>query len=81
MNHCIYCQTQKDTSTNKSALVRELTIESQVSVESGVSSGSTVSTPTHQNDQSQQSTPIASSPGTKILPNGIGRDAHRLSDR
>ncbi|XP_071537474.1 serine/threonine-protein kinase 10 isoform X5 [Panulirus ornatus] len=74
-------KTPKDISINKSALVRELTIGSEVSVESGVSSGSTVSTPTHQNDYSQQSTPVASSPGTKILPNGIGRDAHRLSDR
>ncbi|XP_069946381.1 serine/threonine-protein kinase 10 isoform X9 [Cherax quadricarinatus] len=73
-------KTVKDNSHKKPALVRELTIGSEVSVESGVSTGSTVSTPTHQNDYSQQNTPIAHSPGTKILPNGIGRDGHRLSE-
>ncbi|XP_042211775.1 serine/threonine-protein kinase 10-like isoform X3 [Homarus americanus] len=71
-------KTAKESSANKPALVRELTIGSEVSVESGVSAGSTVSTPSHQTDYSQQSTPVANSPVTKILPNGIGKDAHRL---
>ncbi|KAG7169587.1 putative serine/threonine-protein kinase 10-like [Homarus americanus] len=57
----------KESSANKPALVRELTIGSEVSVESGVSAGSTVSTPSHQTDYSQQSTPVANSPVTKIL--------------
>ncbi|KAK3870832.1 hypothetical protein Pcinc_023976 [Petrolisthes cinctipes] len=74
-------KTARESSGNKPELVRELTIGSEVSLESGVSSGSTVSTPTHHNDYSQQSTPVMTSPGTKILPNGIGKEAHRLSDK
>nr|XP_045597775.1 serine/threonine-protein kinase 10-like isoform X2 [Procambarus clarkii] len=74
-------KTVKDSSPKKPALVRELTAGSEVSLESGVSTGSTVSTPTHQNDYSQQSTPVSNSPGIKILPNGIGREAHRISER
>nr|XP_045597779.1 serine/threonine-protein kinase 10-like isoform X6 [Procambarus clarkii] len=73
-------KTVKDSSPKKPALVRELTAGSEVSLESGVSTGSTVSTPTHQNDYSQQSTPVSNSPGIKILPNGIGREAHRISE-
>lgn len=68
-------------SSKKPALVRELTIESAVSVESGVSVDSAVSSPTQHNDYSLQSTPVPCSPETKILPNGIGKDSQRTSEK
>uniref|UniRef100_A0A0P4W406 Protein kinase domain-containing protein n=1 Tax=Scylla olivacea TaxID=85551 RepID=A0A0P4W406_SCYOL len=71
----------KSSSCNKPALVRELTIDSAVSVESGVSIGSAVSSPTQHIDYSQQNTPVPCSPGTKILPNGIGKDSQRTSEK
>lgn len=63
------------------ALVRELTISSAVSLESGVSIDSEVSSPTQHIDHSLQNTPDPSSPETKILPNGVGKDSQRTSEK
>lgn len=76
----LYFQTPKDNQT-RPVLIRESTVESEVSIESGFSTGSTLSTPTHQNIPTRNSTTVAGSPGLKILPNGIGKDNHKISEK
>lgn len=73
-------KTPKDNQT-RPVLIRESTVESEVSIESGFSTGSTLSTPTHQNIPARNNTTVAGSPGLKILPNGIGKDNHKLSEK
>lgn len=78
--HIFYFQTPKDNQT-RPVLIRESTVESEVSIESGFSTGSTLSTPTHHNIPTRNNTTVAGSPGLKILPNGIGKDNHKLPEK
>ncbi|XP_042874433.1 serine/threonine-protein kinase 10-like isoform X3 [Penaeus japonicus] len=73
-------KTPKDNQT-RPVLIRESTVESEVSIESGFSTGSTLSTPTHHNIPTRNNTTVAGSPGLKILPNGIGKDNHKLPEK
>lgn len=69
-------------SNDRPILTRESTIESVQSVDSVISTVSTFSTPVHSNHApSRPSTSASNSPGTKILPNGIGRDNHRVTEK
>lgn len=68
-------------SVTKPILTRESTIDSVVSADSVISTVSTISTPVHTNIPSRKNTSASDSNTTKILPNGIGKDSHRLSEK